>query len=190
MSTQLTGPNGGGIYVPGKVRTTQSPLFDTYSIASAAAIIPGGLYKHFGAIQGLGGVTPQMTNMSQAFQLSGGESFLVKSMRLVPLGVANADWVAFCQSFTVRLIAGSGSTIYAEAPAEYWCGGAGISGPTSDVNNGVPDPNAIVPFNLDPLPLTDGINFRVEIVGTSPGNATAAFFYRVYLDGQRTAGAQ
>jgi hypothetical protein len=182
-------PNAGNIYVPGQVRTITSPLFDTYSIAAAAAMIPGGLYKHFGAIQGLAGVGPQTTNMQQAFSLAGGEKFTVRAMRLVPIGVGNADWVSFCQSFTVKLIAGSGNTVYAEAPAEYWAGGAGISGPTTDVNNGVPDPRAVTGLDVDPVLLTDGINFRVEIVGTSPGNAAAAFFYRVYLTGQRTMGA-
>lgn len=180
----------GSIYVPGKIRTTQSPMYDSYSIATATALIPGGLLKMFGNVQGLGGIGPQITNMQQAFNLAGGERFKVRSMRLVPLGCTNADWVAFCQSFTVRLIAGSGNTVYADAPAEYWAGGAGISGPTSDVNNGVPDPNAIVAFDTDPLDLEDGINFRVEIVGTSPGNSTGAFFFRCYLDGQRSQGAQ
>lgn len=176
-------PNAGNIYVPGKVRTTQSPLYDSYSIALGAAMIPGGLLKMFGNVQGLAGVGPETTNMQQAFTLSGGETFLVRSMRVVPVGCAIADWLKFCKGFTVRLIAGAGSTIFGDAPADYWAAGAGSVG---DVTNGVPDPRAINSFDIDPVLLTDGINFRVEIVGTSPGNAAAAFFYRVYLDGQRT----
>lgn len=180
-----------GIYVPGKVRSTQGPIYDTYKIALGAAMIPGGLYKHFGAVQGLNGIGPEMTNMQQAFQLTGGETFTVHSMRLVPIGVLEADWIAFCQSFTVRLVAGTGSAIYADAPAEYWLAGAGVhGGGTTHVNNGVPDARSMVAWEIDPLPLTDGINFRVEIVGTSPGNAVGPFFYRVYLDGDRSQGAQ
>jgi hypothetical protein len=188
MGSSLVQP--ASVYVPGKVRTVQSPLYATYHVALGAPIVPGGLLKLFGDIQGVGGIGPQQTNMQKAFELSGGESFTVRALRVVPMGCGNADWVSFCQGFTVRLVAGSGNVVYADAPAEYWAGGAGISGPAADVNNGVPDPRAIVPFDVDPLLLEDGVNFRVEFVGTSPGNAIADFFLRVYLDGQRTTGAQ
>jgi hypothetical protein len=181
--------SAGGVYVPGKMRTTQTPLYDTYAIALGAAMIPGGLLKMFGNVQGLAGVGPQTTNMQQAFQLSGTQRFLVRAMRVLPIGCGLVDWTAFCLGFTVRLIVGSSAVAYGDAPPEYWPGGGGISLATA-VNNGTPDPRAIATFENDPIPLEAGINFRVEVVGTSPGNAAAAFAFRVYLDGERTDGAQ
>jgi hypothetical protein len=174
------------VYVPGTVRTTQSPLYDSLSILTATPVNPTGTTKMFGNVQGLSSVGPNITNMQQAFQLSGGESFLVKSLRVVFIGTAQADIVSFCQNNTIRLIIGAGNTWFCDAPAEYWSGGAGVSGGTSaSANNGIPDPRAIVPFDTDPILLTDGVNFRVEIVGNT-FTSTAAFFMRVYLDGQRT----
>jgi hypothetical protein len=187
MGTQLVSP--ASIYVPGKVRTTQSPLYATYHVALGAALIPGGLVKLFGDVQGIGGIKPEQTNMQSAFELQGGEQFVVRAMRVVPLGCGAADWTAFCQACTIRLVAGSGNVPYADAPPEFWAGGAGISLATA-VNNGAPDPRAITPFDVDPLLLEDGVKFHVAIVGTSPGNAIADFFMRVYLDGQRTVAAQ
>jgi hypothetical protein len=188
MGTQLVMP--ASMYVPGKIRTTQSPLFDTYHVALGAPLIPAGLVKLFGSIQGTGGIGPHQTNMQKQFELPGGETFTVRAMRLVPLGCGTADWISFCQSCTVRLVAGSGNIAYADAPPEFWCGGAGINGVTTAVNNGLPDPRAIVGFDQDPLLLEDGISFHVEFAGVNPGNAVADFFVRVYLDGDRAEGSQ
>ncbi len=174
--------NNGSVYVPGKVRTTQSPYYDSYSVATTTAVVPTGKQVLFGSVSGVGSVTAAQTNMSKAFELSGGESFLLKAFRVVFLGCAAADIVSFCTAFTVRLIIGSGSTAYCDAPAEYWAGGAGVN---SGNNNGIADPRAIVPFDVDPIRLESGINFRVEYIGTT-FTSTAAFFTRVYLDGQKT----
>jgi hypothetical protein len=46
-----------------------------------------------------------------------------------------------------------------------------------------------VPFDVDPIMLTDGVNFQVNLVGTA-FTASAAFALRVYLDGQKTQPAQ
>ena len=144
----------------------------------------------FGNIQGVGGIGPNITNMQQAFQLSGGESFLMSSFRCVPIGCALADVNSFMINNTVRLIIGTGNFAYCDAPMEYWAGGAGAYGGTSAAaTNGIPDPRAIVPFDVDPIELTDGLNFHVEILGTS-FTASANFTLRVYLDGQKTQPAQ
>lgn len=187
MGSALVSP--ASVYVPGKTRTTQSPLYATYKVALGAPLLANGLVKMFGDVQGLAGIGPELTNMMKSFELAGAEQFTVRALRLVPLGCAVADWQVFCQACTVRLIAGSGNIPYADAPPEFWAGGAGIA-TSAAINNGVPDPRAITPFDQDPLLLEDGVNFRVEFVGTSPGNATAAFFLRIYLDGERGAGAQ
>jgi hypothetical protein len=171
------------IYVPGKVRTTQTPLFDTLTVASGAAMNAGGITKMFTTVSGVG---PNITNMQLSQQLPGGVQFLVKAMRCVFLGSVAVDIAAFCLNNTVRFYVGAGNIAYADAPAEYWAGGAGVNGQPA---NGIPDPRAIVPFDIDPVLLTDGVNFRVDLVGT-PVNATAAFALRVYLDGQLTVPAQ
>jgi hypothetical protein len=178
------------VYVPGKVRTIQSPYYDTYLVSSGGTVNSGGLTKMFGNIQGVGGIGPNITNMQQAFQLSGGESFLLSSFRCVFLGCALADVNSFFINNTVRLIIGTGNFAYCDAPAEYWASGAGAYGGTSAAaTNGIPDPRAIVPFDVDPIELTDGLNFHVELIGTS-FTASANFTLRVYLDGQKTQPAQ
>lgn len=183
----MTSPS---VYVPGKVRTVQSPYYDTLVVASGSAVNSGGVTKMFGNVQGVGGIGPNITNMQQAFQLSGGESFLLSAFRVAPIGCALADVNSFDINNTVRLIIGAGNFFYCDAPAEYWAGGAGAYGGTSAAaTNGIPDPRAIVPFDVDPILLTDGVNFRAEIVGTA-FNATANFTLRVYLDGQKTQPAQ
>ena len=178
------------IYVPGKVRTVQSPYYDTYVVAAASSINAGGVTKMFGNVQGVNGIGPNITNMQQAFQLSGGESFLLSAFRVVPVGCALADVNNFFINNTVRLIIGAGNFYYCDAPAEYWAGGAGAYGGTSAAaTNGIPDPRAIVPFDVDPILLTDGVNFRVDIVGTA-FTAASNFTLRVYLDGQKSQPAQ
>ncbi len=187
MSPQGTSPS---IYVPGKVRTVQSPYYDTYVVASGAAVVPNSPQVMFNNVQGIGGIGPNITNMRQAMQLPGGESFLLSSFRCAFIGCALADVNAFMLNFTVRLIIGSGNYAYCDAPAEYWASGAGAYGGTSAAaTNGIPDPRAIVPFDVDPILLTDGVNFQVNLVGTT-FNASAAFALRVYLDGQKTQPAQ
>lgn len=187
MSPMQTSPS---VYVPGKVRTVQSPYYDTYVVASGSSVNSGGVTKMFGNVQGVGGVGPNITNMQQAFQLSGGESFLLSAFRVAPIGCALADVNSFDINNTVRLIIGAGNFFYCDAPAEYWAGGAGAYGGTSAAaTNGIPDPRAIVPFDVDPILLTDGVNFRGEIVGTA-FTASANFTLRVYLDGQKTQPAQ
>jgi hypothetical protein len=172
-------PNPGSIYTGNTVRTRQSPLYDSFSVATATTLNAAGLIKMFGNIDGLNGVGPDTTNMQKAFELQGGTSFLVRSMRCVFIAAA-ADIASFCQKWTVRLIAGGIREL--DAPADYWPGGAGVAGSAA---NGVNDPRAIVGFDLDPILLTDGISFRVELVGTT-FTTTAAFFMRVYLDGRIT----
>jgi hypothetical protein len=178
------------VYVPGKVRTVQSPYYDTYVVAAAGTVNSGGVTKMFGNVQGIGGIGPNITNMQQAFQLSGGESFLLAAFRVAPVGCALADVNQFFINNTVRLIIGAGNFYYCDAPGEYWAAGAGAYGGTSAAaTNGIPDPRAIVPFDVDPILLTDGVNFRVELVGTS-FVAASNFTLRVYLDGQKTQPAQ
>jgi hypothetical protein len=181
--------NSPSIYIPGKVRSIQSPYYDTYVVASGANVNPTGTTKMFANIQGVNGIGPNITNMQQAFQLSGGEVFNLSALRCV-LFCNLADYNNFCLNNTIRLIIGTGNFAYCDAPAEYWAAGAGGYGGTSAATtNGIPDPRAIVPFDVDPIQLTDGLNFRVEIVGTTFA-ATAAFALRVYLDGQKVQPGQ
>lgn len=185
--TSMTSPS---VYVPGKVRTVQSPYFDTYVVTAGSSINAGGVTKMFGNVAGLAGIGPNITNMQQAFQLSGGESFLLSSFRVVPVGCGLSDVDNFMINNTIRLIIGAGNFYYCDAPAEFWAGGAGAYGGTSAAaTNGIPDPRAIVPFDVDPILLTDGVNFRAEIIGTA-FTAVANFTLRVYLDGQKTQPAQ
>jgi len=186
------------IYVPGKVRTVQSPYYDTY-VVQGGSNVGGtqGIVQMFNQVQGVAnttwpsGVPSNITNMTQANQLQGGESFILGSFRIVPIGMAEIDLVTFMQNFNVKLIIGAGNFAYGDAPAEYWAGGAGsfTPGTGTAAGNGLADPRAIVPFDIDPILLTDGVNFRVRLEGT-PFEASALFWLRVYLDGQKTQPAQ
>lgn len=170
----------GSVY-DGSVRTRQSPLYDSYAVATTTAILPAnGVQKMFGNINGVNSIGPDTTNMEKAFELQGGVSFLVRSLRLSFIGCAAADIASFQKNICVKLIAGGIKLL--EAPADYWPGGAGVSGAAS---NGLNDPRAVVYFDLDPILLTDGMGFRVELGGTT-FNTTAAFFMRAYLDGRIT----
>jgi hypothetical protein len=169
--------NVGSIFTGTDVRTRQSPLYDSFSVASTTATST--LIKMFGNIDGVGGIGPETTNMQKAFELQGGNSFLVRAMRVCAYGAA-ADLVSFFKTYTVRLIAGGIRLL--DAPADFWSSGAGVQGTAS---NGMPDPRAVPGFDLDPIQLTDGIAFRTELVG--PGfTTTAIFFCRIYLDGRLT----
>ena len=138
------------------------------SSLSDGTLLPPVVFPSALAIFLIGGIGPNITNMRQANQLQGGESFLLCAFRCVFLGCALADVNSFMINNTVRLIIGTGNYAYCDAPAEYWAGGAGAYGGTSAAaTNGIPDPRAIVPFDVDPILLTDGVNFYVNIVGTA-----------------------
>jgi hypothetical protein len=166
----------GNIYTPqGNTRTRQSPLYDSVHIATATQT--GTLTKLFGNIDGVGGIGPDITNMQKSFELPGGTSFMVQAMRCSFIAAA-ADIASFIRNVTVRLIAGGIKML--DAPADYWPSGGGVS---TVAQNGITDPRSIVQFDVDPIRLTDGISFRVDLVGNS-FLTTSDFFLRVYLDGQ------
>lgn len=184
----------GSVYVQNKQDTVVSPLFDTYAVAAAAAV--SAEYDMFGQIRGSSSIGPNTTNMTKAFELPSIEKFVVKSMRAVFVGCALADLISFSKNYVMRLIVG-GKT-YLEAPAEYFAGGAGVTGyaaipdagtATSNYSNGVPDPRAIMTTTGYEIPISGGTPFRVKLLGTS-FNASAAFVLRVYLDGLYTRGVQ
>jgi hypothetical protein len=186
------------IYVPGKVRTRQSPIYDSYVVAAGSNVGGGsGTIVMFTQIENQitstypNGVPGYITNMQQANQLQGGVSFVLGALRLVPIGMAEVDLNSFMQNFRVQLQIGAGQFAYSDAPPEYWAGGAGSFTPGTGTSalNGFPDSRAIVPFDVDPILLTDGVNFRVKLIG-NPFTASSDFFLRVYLDGQFTEPAQ
>ena len=190
--------NSASIYVPGKVRTVESPYYDTYVVAGGGTVGGSlGVVNMFNQVQSSinstypNGVPPNITNMTQANQLPGGESFLMRALRIAPIGMAEIDLITFCQNFVVRFAAGTGPIFYCDAPAEFWPSGAGSFTPGTGVSSGLgfPDPNAINALNTDPIELTDGVNFSVRLIGT-PFVASSLFFLRVYLDGQKTQPAQ
>lgn len=190
--------NSPSIYVPGKVRTIESPYYDTY-VVQAGAQVGGtlGVVNMFNQVQSSinttypNGVPANITNMTQANQLPGGESFMMRSLRLVPLGMAEIDLTTFCQNFVIRFLAGTGPIAYCDAPPEFWPSGGGSFTPGTGTSSGLgfPDPNAINVLQTDPIQLTDGVNFTARLIGT-PFTASALFFLRVYLDGQKTQPAQ
>jgi hypothetical protein len=173
-----SGQPSGSIFTGSQIRTRQSPLYDSVHVATATTTAT--LYKMFGNINGVNSIGPDITNMEKAFELAGGKSMYVRSLRCCFLAAA-ADIQAFVRNYTVRLIAG-GITLL-DAPADFWPGGAGTYGVAS---NGVADPRAVIGFDLDPINLTDGISFRVDLVGAAGFLTTADFFMRVYLDGRLT----
>lgn len=166
-----------GVFTGTDVRTRQSPLYDSFAVATTTATAT--LIKMFGNIDGVGGIGPETTNMQKSFELQGGNQFLVRALRVCIYGAA-ADLVSFFKTYTVRLIAGGIRML--DAPADFWNAGSGVQGTAS---NGMPDARSVAGLDLDPINITDGIAFRVEMVG--PGfTTTAGLFVRVYLDGRIT----
>jgi hypothetical protein len=190
--------NSPSIYVPGKVRTVQSPYYDTYVVQPGSQVGgTQGLVTMFSQIQGVAntvwpnGVPGNITNMTQSNQVPGGESFLMTSLRLVAIGMAEVDAVAFCQNFEVQFQAGTGRYPYCDAPPEFWPGGAGTFTPGTGTASsiGFQDPRANTSLDVDPILLTDGVNFKLLLLGT-PFTASQLFWLRVYLEGQKTQPAQ
>ncbi len=184
--------------MPGKVRTTESPYFDTYVVQAGDQV--GGsqgsvvmFSQQRGAINATwpNGVPDYITNMEQANQLPGGESFLMRAFRIMPIGMAEVDLVKFCQQFDVKFTAGTGKYAYCDAPPEFWPGGGGTFTPGTGTasTNGVPDTRSIYSFMTDPILLTDGLNFNTRLLG-EPFEASSLFWLRIYLEGQKTEPAQ
>lgn len=190
--------NSPSIYVTGKVRTVESPYFDTYVVQAGSQV--GGsqgnvtmFSQQRGAINATwpNGVPDYITNMEQPNQLPGGESFLMRAFRIVPIGMAEVDLITFQQQFNVKFRAGTGKYAYCDAPPEFWPGGAGSFTPGTGTAsaNGIPDSRSIMAFLTDPILLTDGLNFNALLQGT-PFTASALFWLRIYLEGQKTQPAQ
>ena len=158
-----------------------------------ACLNPGGVTKMFGNVQGRAGHRPQYSRIrGRLFSSSGGE---IVSVEFVPRGpipvAAPADVDQFMINNTVRLIIGAGNFFYCDAPMEYWAGGARAYGGNvccSDQRDTRPAGYRSLSMSIRFL-LTDGVNFRAEINGTT-FVAAANFTLRVYLDGQKTQPAQ
>lgn len=198
MTPSLPSGASPSIYVPGKVRSKQNPLYDTY-VVTAGNPIGGsqGIVSMFQQARNVvnsqwpNGVPPYITNMYKAGELQGGTSFIVGALRLVTIGCAETDVVQFMRNFDIQLQAGAGQVAYCDAPPEYWPGAAGPFTPGTGTAslNGFPDARAVNPFDVDPILLTDGLNFRLVLQGLA-FNASQDFWLRVYLDGQTTEPAQ
>lgn len=179
-------------YVNDVRRAQVTPLYDTYVLATAGNT--GSKVSLFGNTASSAGI--HKTNMKRAYELVFPEKFTMQALRVVPIGCDEADLVKFFKNMTVRFILGG--TVELEAPAEYWAGGAGLSGfaattaadtTIKQVSNGVPDPRAIALLSPHAIHIEHGDHFQVDFEGVSWA-ATADVFIRVYLDGQYEKGVK
>jgi len=173
-------------------RSQYTPLYDTLVIATTTPV--GAEQTMFGRTAGANGIN--ITNMTRAFELPGVEAFIVRALRVVPIGCAMLDIVSLMKNYAVRFI--RGRAVELEAPIEYWAGGAGLFGLATTTNatttieqwsNGVPDPRAIASLADMPIRIEGGDHFELKLVGTT-FQTTAALFVRFYLDGGFEKGVQ
>lgn len=167
---------------PGMVDIQQIPLYDTFTVAAATAIVPPvQFYTVPIGTSGSGFATAKtvvQTNLTQPQRLEAPRSFEVHALRLyVQQDVLFADLVALYRNLVAVLIVGEKN--YQQGPVWFFPAGGGITGnPTiaaaSNWQNGERNPLAI---NLIASPflvkLEQGENFRVELQGTT-GFTTAA----------------
>ena len=171
----------------GVLNWQQSPLYDTYELATTTATPVKIVFfeNPTGATKGR-----QLTNMSDGFKLTPPEAFYVAALRFVALGTPLLDLKLLMQQYAATLIV-SGK-ILLEAPVDYFAGGAGAVlvgqggglGTLEYAQNGVADPRAIAAIPAqDQILIDSGETFRVELNGAT-FDTTAALFLRCYLDGR------
>lgn len=173
----ITGPNQRDVEA--------TPLYDTYQVAKAANT--AALIQFFSTPTS-GTKARNLTNLGRPYQINNGDLFHMRALRLVPIGMDEADIVAFMKNYTVQFILNRNQIL--EAPMEFWSGGAGLAGAAATTanattikqwSNGSADPRAIA--TLSPEILIDGgSTFEVDLVGTLFA-ATEAIFLRCYIDG-------
>ena len=171
----------------GVLNWQQSPLYDTYELATTTATPVKIVFfeNPTGATKGR-----QLTNMSDGFKLTPPEAFYVAALRFVALGTPLLDLKLLMQQYAATLIV-SGK-ILLEAPVDYFAGGAGAlivgeasgAGTLEYAQNGVADPRAIAAIPVqDQILIDSGETFRVELNGAT-FTTSAALFLRCYLDGR------
>jgi hypothetical protein len=129
--------------------------------------------------------------MTAAGMLPAGQSFLLKGLAFVPLpGQSGALLVAAQKGLFEFYLA---ATPRFQCPIFYLTSGCGIAGVSNQalatggadfLQNGVPDPRAVLWFENDQaIPLNSGKNFRVDLTwGTAPTASTFWVFLLGYLD--------
>lgn len=174
-------------YIPGVRRRQYTPLYDTLTLSSGAQST---LITMFGRTAGANGI--HITNMTKAYELPGTEAFQLNALRVVPIGVAEADWILLVKGMIVRFIRGRVTEL--EAGLEFFAGGAGVITPlatsTTAVSNGVADPRAVASLMDEPIRIEGTDRFEVQVVGPSAVTLGAAAWIRVYLDGAFEKGVQ
>ena len=174
-------------YIPGVRRRQVTPLYDTLTVTAGAFGTKSIMFGHLAGSDGI-----QVTNMTKAFELPGPECFTVFALRCVLLSCALADVKSLYINKVIRLT--RGRAIELEAPVEYFGGGAGIHGFTTDAtsnfyNNGTPDSRAIASLGDNPIVIEGSDHIEVSVEGPT-FTATANVIMRVYLDGWFDKGVQ
>ncbi|TAJ99757.1 hypothetical protein EPO44_10170 [bacterium] len=181
---------------PGLVDIQQIPLYDTATVAAAAAT--GNPVQFF--VVPIGGAKQRnQTNLTQAQRLEAPRSFEVHAVRLyVQEDIGQADWFSLNQNYVLSLIVGEkeyqlGPLWYFPAGGGLWRGGVATTAAAttiSGLSNGVPDPRAINLIHAQyVVRIEQGENFRVELQGTS-FTAVAAIRLVCLLDGILTRQVQ
>jgi hypothetical protein len=194
-----------GAVAPGMVDIQQIPLYDTFTVPVATAIVPPVQFftVPIGTI-GSGFATAKtivQTNLTQPARLEAPRSFEVHALRIfVDQNILFLDLRNTYNNLVAVLIVGEKA--YQQGPVWMFPAGGGITGnPTlsgqSNWQNGLANPCAI---NLIAQPflvkLEQGENFRVELQGTAGFTTAAAavggtgITFTVVLDGILTRQVQ
>lgn len=171
MNPQVSGP-----YVQGKVNTQMTPLWHNREFAAGAPM--GNEIVFFGEVSGVGGVGPEKTNMTRAFELEAPRSITVHAMRIHVFNTADTEYQQLIWAYTAQLVVGGNPLL--NAPLMWWASGMGRVG--SGILNGVADPKAIYGLLPHPIFIPSGTGFQVRLIGTSVTPVAAARI-GIYLDG-------
>lgn len=167
--------------MPGLLNYCFSPLYDTIVLPASTAT--GSLIRFFD-VPYSGSKGLEKTNVKEKGKLTPGETFKVCSLRFLLIDTSTSDVNSLMKNFAVRLTV-NGVT-HLEGPLAYFNGGAGN---TAAPNNGIADPRAVVVFGMDRdggdlrIDIGNGMNFEVELIGTSFTTTATASLIQCILEG-------
>jgi len=183
-------------FMPDTIRQRMGLFYDTLVVAANTATAT--LYTLFSApISATKGI--ELTNMVDSGKLPIPTSMQILAVRAMTIGMDLDDIENLMKKYALRLKIGN--KVFLEAPIQAFPGGGGVSGAVATtattttldaLTNGAPDPRAVYGLAQFPLPLPSGVNFSVELQGTSFTTKTGAagIFLQIYLDGIITEGLQ
>lgn len=169
------------IQLLGKPRTSQRAIWDSFTVAAGAALLKTTTILFQTNVVNQSSITGDQCNMRSKGALPTGHQHIVKAIRVEMIGAA-ADLDSMLQYTWLNFKLG-GPVVW-ENTLSLASGGVGVPNAPA---NGIADQRSIYYFDTDPIVITGQTSIELDVItGGAAANATAAFFFRAYLDGQYT----